>query len=106
MLSVDPGNEEILEGLTKLALDIPGLDDMPLLIHAEAQFADAAVQANVLRTLRVDEPAITRHPYPMAQQFVSRLFTLGHVKSSRPQDEIFAEYFVNSPKWLRVGAWD
>lgn len=48
---------------------------MPLLIHTEQQFE--SMQPTLLRSIRPDDAALTRHPFPMAQQFVSRLVTLG-----------------------------
>mmetsp|Transcript_1115 Transcript_1115/g.2396 ORF Transcript_1115/g.2396 Transcript_1115/m.2396 type:complete len:727 (+) Transcript_1115:325-2505(+) len=40
--------------------------------------------------------------FMLAQQFVSRLFPLGHIKSTKPHDVEFLEAFGKSPKWLRM----
>jgi len=40
--------------------------------------------------------------YPLAWQFVSKLFPMGHVKSTSPDNKVFLETFGASAKWLRL----
>ena len=39
--------------------------------------------------------------YPLAAQFISLWFPLGHVKSTKSADEHFINVFRESEKWLR-----
>ena len=55
------------------------------------------------RTIRPSELSAV-HPFPMAQQFVSRLLPLGHAKSARSDDAHFLSTFGASEKWLRFDA--
>ena len=55
---------------------------------------------SLLRTVRPTLLSET-HPFPLAQQFVSRLLPLGHAKSARSDDAHFLATFEASPKWLR-----
>lgn len=41
---------------------------------------------------------------PLAGQFISTLFCVGHVKSTASDDAAFFEEFTNSDKWLKVEA--
>ena len=38
----------------------------------------------------------------LAQQFVSKLFPMGHIKSTREGDEKFVAHFARSRKWLKI----
>merc|ERR1712085_132299 len=38
----------------------------------------------------------------LAQQFISKLFPMGHVKSTNTDDERFVATFARSRKWLRI----
>jgi hypothetical protein len=40
--------------------------------------------------------------FPLVGQFVSLYFPMGHIKSTRSNDEQFAQFFSASEKWLQV----
>jgi len=49
------------------------------------------------RPVGADDPA-----YALAAHFVSTLFPVGHIKSTRLGDETFVNFFSDSDKWLHV----
>ena len=100
LLTVDPSNDTLLDELPRLQLRAKGLEDVDFRLHTEADMRSDAMQAMLHRTLRPAELGST-HPFPLAQQFVSRLLPLGHVKSARPDDSHFLKVFEPSEKWLR-----
>ena len=95
-----------------------GLEQLEQLEQTEEEFAAERVQASLHRTVRVEAPYTGRGEllgagaagggprFPLAQQFCTKLVTLGHIKSSRPDDAAFVDYFGASPKWLRAGVFD
>eukprot|EP00301_Raphidiophrys_heterophryoidea_P004598 c1198_g1_i1.p1 GENE.c1198_g1_i1~~c1198_g1_i1.p1 ORF type:complete len:724 (-),score=202.99 c1198_g1_i1:181-2352(-) len=48
------------------------------------------------------EPSLDMATLPLAGQFVSQLFCLGHVKSTKSNDDEFLDIFSHSSKWLSV----
>ena len=40
--------------------------------------------------------------YPMPGQFVSLYLPMGHIKSTKKNDEEFVKYFSESDKWLKM----
>lgn len=50
----------------------------------------------------VEPKADEAHEFSLVGHHVSVLFNLGHVKSTRVQDDDFVKYFTPSPKWLRA----
>lgn len=101
VLSVDPSNDALLDDLPRLQLGGGGLEDIELRLHTEGQLNDDdTLRASLHRTVRPTELSAT-HPFPLAQQFVTRLMPLGHAKSARSDDAHFLSTFEASPKWLR-----
>ena len=103
VLSVDPANDTLLDELPRLQLAHSALEDVSLFLHNEAQFKEPAFQATLHRSIRPTELSAT-HPFPLAQQAVTRLLPLGHVKSARTDDRHFVASFEASSKWLRYDA--
>ena len=95
------GGGRSIDELPRLQLKGGGLEDLQLFFHSERDLRDdAELQASLLRTVRPTLLSET-HPFPLAQQFVSRLLPLGHAKSARSDDAHFLATFEASPKWLR-----
>ena len=59
--------------------------------------ADSADWYNVVRVV-----ADLGENYPLAAQWVSLWFPLGHIKSTKPNDQHFLSLFKESGKWLRA----
>jgi len=83
-----------------------GLEPQQVVVETQAQFEQRLGQLspppyNVVRPELVDGGAFL--PL-LAMHWVSRLFPLGHVKSSQPGDGAFVTKFEQSRKWLRVRA--
>jgi len=102
LLSVDPANDGLLDELPRLQLAVPGVAEIEMRIHTERQFGENDVQEGLLRTIR-PEALASIHPFPLAQQFVSRLVMAGHAKAARADDAHFLQVFGDSAKWLRFG---
>lgn len=97
-LSVDPSN-------TAMASHMKGLEGVAVSVESEAVFEQRSASENLYNVVTSDEMRkITESctAFPLAGQFVSLLFPLGHIKSTRPDDEAFVAAFSDSPKWLRV----
>ncbi|GAB5358615.1 hypothetical protein AAMO2058_000473700 [Amorphochlora amoebiformis] len=50
---------------------------------------------NVLQPSEIDE-------YPLVSHFVTKALPIGHIKSTRSEDDEFIQIFKDSPKWLCV----
>ena len=81
---------------------LAGVAEIEMRIHTERQFGENDVQEGLLRTIR-PEALASIHPFPLAQQFVSRLVMAGHAKAARADDAHFLQVFGDSAKWLRFG---
>lgn len=56
---------------------------------------------NLFNEIKVDEVA-KDFEFALPFQFCSKLFCLGHCKSTIPNDDTFLEEFANSKKWLKL----
>ena len=79
--------------------------------QTEAEFSsicDNAELYNVVlpHALADNNNTASLEQFPMVGQFVSLYFPLGHVKSTRRDDEDFANFFSESKKWLKMRAWN
>ncbi len=68
----------------------------------ERDEVDPAAVFNVVTGDALFETAGGTLDFMLAQQFISRLFPLGHIKSTASNDAAFLEAFRASPKWLRL----
>ena len=100
LLSIDPSNDALLDEVPRLQLAGGGLDDIDLRLHTHKQLADPDLQASLHRMVHPDR-LCAEHPFPLPQQFVSRLMPFGHIKSARSDDAHFLATFEPSHKWLR-----
>lgn len=103
-VSVHPANPEIDTVSAVIGHGI--LDDLSRR-GTDAQFNADVVTAkpwNVLRAADYDCGARygKQFQYSLASHFVTRLFPIGHVKSTRQNDQSFRSIFESSPKWLRA----
>jgi len=89
-LSVDASNATLISALS--AAEIVSTKE-------DAAAFDARVLAeppyNVITDPHLDE-------YSLVGQFCSTLLCVGHIKSTKPDDEAFVEAFATSPKWLQL----
>lgn len=66
-------------------------------LESEAEFGDRVAAEkpwNVIRPAAFEE-------YPLVGHFVSLMFPLGHIKSTKTDDQEFLDHFNQSAKWLR-----
>ena len=62
--------------------------------------------SEVYNVIRVGEGGANSFEPMLAMHWVSRLFCMGHVKSTKPEDDEFVKNFSRSQKWLEVNyAW-
>ena len=100
LLSIDPSNDLLLDEIPRIQLAGGGLDDIDLRLHTIKQLAAPDLQASLHRIVHPDRLS-AEHPFPLPQQFVSRLMPFGHIKSARSDDAHFLATFEPSHKWLR-----
>ena len=97
-LSIDPNDQSLLAALKgieadkSVAIKIEHSDE-----HAKRMVDEATHYYNVIN---INAGGLSE--FPMAGQFISLYFPLGHIKSTMVDDEAFVEHFKKSSKWLKV----
>lgn len=94
IISVDPVNQELINLCDKYRL--------PHVVETRGQLNERIIkQANlVFNTVLVEPQPMTS--FPMAGNFVSLYFPLGHIKSTMANDQQFALLLRLSEKWLNT----
>ncbi|KAL3772360.1 hypothetical protein ACHAW5_010362 [Stephanodiscus triporus] len=97
-LSVDGSNKDLLDKLMRHDLDshvfkvvVEGDETLEHRLNEE--------QDDFYNIVRVHSSG---KPFKMLGQFVSLYLPLGHIKSTRKNDEEFVKYFGQSEKWLKM----
>jgi len=83
----------------------PMLTQQGLKVVRESKEAFKAAEAsywNVISLPRAPSAPAATLEFPLAAHFISKLFPMGHVKSTLPDDQAFVDAFAASAKWLRV----
>mmetsp|Transcript_71242 Transcript_71242/g.201929 ORF Transcript_71242/g.201929 Transcript_71242/m.201929 type:complete len:720 (+) Transcript_71242:2-2161(+) len=81
----------------------PMLAQQGLKVVRESKEAFAAAEGGYWSVVSLPRPA-SGPKYPLAAHFVSKLFPMGHIKSTLSNDEAFVQAFTSSPKWLHIAA--
>jgi hypothetical protein len=103
-ISVDPSNaalRAVLDGWADLGIAVD--------VQDEAAFAKACNEPvyNIVPASAMADNNNTDgdlEKFPLVQQFTSLYFPMGHIKSTRSDDETFVAFFSASEKWLKVRA--
>jgi hypothetical protein len=97
---VDGSNEELLNKLMKHDLDS---HVFRVVVECEETLEHRLNERgdDFYNIVRVPTDSSERS-FPMLGQFVSLYLPLGHIKSTRPNDEEFVKYFGRSEKWLKM----
>uniref|UniRef100_A0A7S4JL18 Aldehyde dehydrogenase domain-containing protein n=1 Tax=Paramoeba aestuarina TaxID=180227 RepID=A0A7S4JL18_9EUKA len=101
-ISVDPSNSALVEKL-KAVESLQGKVD----IEDAAAFAKRRETTSFYNVVAPEELADgtntkSLEDFPLVGHFVSLYFPLGHIKSTRVDDEKFVEVFSASEKWLKM----
>jgi hypothetical protein len=67
-------------------------------VEANDKYQTRKGNLSIYNEVRVDDPI----EMLLAFQFVSKMFPLGHIKSSKGGDQKFLSHFKGSKKWLRI----
>lgn len=96
-VSCDPSNAAALKVLSELNIPVKEQSDAEFSKDVDENADDLynVIDPSVL-SLTEDESA----EYPLAAQFISLWFPVGHVKSAKPNDGAFLQKFSASDKWL------
>eukprot|EP01134_Creolimax_fragrantissima_P001196 CFRG1196T1 len=98
-VSVDTGESGVMD---KLVSACPGLN---VVCETADEFKARVEGESHWNTLVVGEGSgavLAADSYPLVDKFVSLLFPLGHIKSTRSNDDAFVNAFSKSQKWLRA----
>jgi len=90
-ISVSSSNPDVVKLLKEVKIDARQ--------ENEEQFEKWAAVEKPWNILRADYDT---EEFALAGQFVSLLFPLGHVKSTKPNDAEFVRYLAQSSKWLKL----
>jgi len=90
-ISVSSSNPDVVKRLKELKVDVRQ--------ENEEEFEKWAAAEEPWNILRADYDT---EEFALAGQFVSLLFPLGHVKSTKPNDSEFVRYLAQSSKWLKI----
>lgn len=73
--------------------------NIPFLIESDDKFRLRETEEMVYNTINIHDRLTS---YALAGHFISLFMPLGHVKSTKSQDEEFVEKFNQSAKWLKL----
>jgi len=90
-ISVSSSNADVVKQLKEMKIDARE--------ETEEEFKKWAINQEPWNILHAD---YDKEEFALAGQFVSLLFPLGHVKSTKPKDAEFVRYLAQSSKWLKV----
>eukprot|EP00940_MAST-03C_sp_MAST-3C-sp2_P000267 g267.t1 len=96
-VSCDPENDAVITALEKTGVDV--------ITQTQSQFGanESAEGSNWYNCIRPGDVSIHDDGvFPLAGQFVSLWFPMGHIKSTKPNDQEFLDAFSKSKKWLKV----
>lgn len=93
VISIHPENEKLASILDLLHIKY--------VVHDEHQFEDALkIDEEIFSVIRpVNHVSFT---FPLINQFVSRVFPFGHIKSSTSMDKRIFQNLQKSEKWLKL----
>ena len=98
-VSVHPNNAQIIQALTTGQVKYDLNDDAAFDTRVNSSENESSwynlVEVEAMNMLKEEK-------YPLAAQWVSLWFPLGHIKSTKPNDQHFLQLFGSSVKWLQV----
>ena len=84
------------DSVTVFVENASGLEELGVDVKPASCFSDEESWYNVIKEEKPD--------YALADHHISKYFPLGHIKSTRSDDEAFVDYFSKSEKWLKIAA--
>jgi len=93
IISINPENK-FLEKFDSFGSSVVRQSDK----EYEEKFVKQAIQSNVWGVIKPEK----NFDFPLVGHFVSTLVPLGHIKSTKKDDEEFVSYFKESTKWLKL----